>query len=439
MTDQTKGGEKKSSGLGAILLTVFIDLVGFSIIFPLFPEMLVHYVGLEGPDSLIGQLQQHLVAFAPAGGDREFYAVVLFGGVLGSVYSLLTFVAAPLWGSLSDRIGRRRVLLVTVTGTLLSYALWFFAGTFSLLLLARVLGGVMSGNLSVATAAVADVTEEKDRAKGLGMLGAAFGVGFIIGPTLGGVLSLVRLEDLVGLPGVNPFSGAALGALLLSALNLVWIWRRFPETLSVKHRAGRPVSPLRLFAPTDVSGVNRTNLVYFIFITAFAGMEFTLTFLCRDRFDYSSLQNGLLFIFVGVIAAAVQGGVVRKLVPRIGEVKTARIGVVLTVPGLLAIGVAGSQAMLYVGLFLISVGSSLATPSLTALVSLYAPDDRQGELLGVFRSLGSLGRGVAPLIAAGLYWKFGSGSPYTVSALVLLLPLALTWALPERSAAAAEI
>ena len=421
-------------GLGVILLTVFLDLVGFSIIFPLFPEMLEHYVALEGSDSLVGQLVSTLAALAPEGEQQAFYTVVLFGGLIGSIYSLLTFVAAPLWGALSDRIGRRRVLVVTVSATALSYVVWFFAGSFLVLVLARVIGGLASGNLSVATAAVSDVTTAKNRAKGMGMLGAAFGLGFIIGPTMGAVLSLARIDTwLSGVPGVNPFSGAALGALLLASVNVVWIVRRFPETLKPSRAAARPISLVRLFAPTKFPGVNRTNLLYFVFISAFAGMEFTLTFLARDRFSYTSLDNGLIFLFVGVVSVLVQGGLVRKLVPRIGERRAVQIGLVLVAPGLLLIGAAHAPWVMYAGLFFIALGSGIATPSLTSLISFYAPDDRQGELLGVFRSLGSLGRGLAPIGASALYWQLGSAAPYWVSAAALIVPIGLAFTLPAGS------
>lgn len=422
-------------GLGVVLLVVFLDLVGFSIIFPLFPALLEHYLGQEGHAGFLGAVLDTLRAFAPAGEEGEYYTVVLFGGVLGSLYSVLQFIAAPLWGALSDRVGRRPVLLVTVSGVTLSYALWFFAGSFALLVIARVLGGLMAGNLSVATAAVADVTDEKSRAKGMGMLGAAFGVGFILGPTLGGVLSLVRVDVvLASVPGVNPFSGAALGAFLLSALNLLWVLRKLPETKRTRERTQRrPLNPVRLFAPSDIPGVSRTNLVYFVFLVAFAGMEFTLTFLAHDRFAYTALQNAFMFVYVGFILALVQGGVVRRVAPRFGEKRLALAGIALLVPALALIGFAPSEGVLYGGLFLLATGSALATPSLTALVSLYAPDDRQGEALGTFRSLGSLARAVAPLIAASLYWRYGSALPYYVGALLLLVPLALGFTLPKMS------
>lgn len=177
----TKGNRSR---LGVIFLTLFLDLVGFSIIFPLFPAMLDYYLPSgDGGHSLLGQLIAPLANWAERSGaaDPRFMTAVLFGGILGSLYSILQFICAPLWGAYSDRVGRRKVLLITISGLALSYILWFFAASFWVLVLARVLGGAMGGNLSVATAAVADTTTRAKRSSGLAIIGIAFGLGFKIG------------------------------------------------------------------------------------------------------------------------------------------------------------------------------------------------------------------------------------------------------------------
>jgi MFS family permease len=434
VTDEQK---KSSKVLGVILLTVFLDLVGFSIIFPLFPDMLEYYLGKELEGGMMTSLISLLEELSGFQGEKaRFAATVLFGGILGSLYSLLQFISAPIWGALSDRRGRRTILVITVAGTALSYLMWVMAAPFLLLIVSRAFGGVMAGNLSVATAAVADVTDESNRAKGMGMLGAAFGVGFIIGPALGGLASLVDLTQVLSfIPGINPFSFPALISLVLATINLVWIVRVFPETVSDKTReaaahAKRPLNPAVLLKPTPFPGVNRTNLTYFIYITAFAGMEFTLTFLAKDRFQYTAEKNVLIFLFVGFIIAFVQGGLVRRLAPKYGERKLVSVGLGMVIPGLALIGYSTNTAMLYGGLFLMAFGSALATPSLTALVSLYAPDERQGEVLGVFRSLGSLGRAFAPIVAAFVYWRFGSAWPYFGAAAIMGLPIMIALSLP---------
>ncbi|MCH2364698.1 MAG: MFS transporter, partial [Planctomycetes bacterium] len=192
--------ERKKSPIGVLFLTVFVDLVGFSIIFPLFPEMLEYY-GKE--DNFFATLIAQLAELSGEQGEkRELYTRVLFGGILGSLYSILQFLFAPMWGRLSDRIGRRPVLLITIGGLCVSYLVWIFSHSFLLLIISRVLGGAMGGNISVATAAMADSTDEKNRAKGMGMIGMAFGLGFILGRAIGALLAGIDM-GCWGLPGLN--------------------------------------------------------------------------------------------------------------------------------------------------------------------------------------------------------------------------------------------
>ena len=170
--------------MGLVLLIVFLDIVGFSILFPLYPDLLDHYVSQEGSESLAGRLAAKMAELAEGDPVR---VTALFGGLLGSFYSVLQFLFAPFWGGLSDRIGRRPTLLVTLAGTVVGYLLWMFAGSFWVLVLSRLLCGIMAGNISTATAVVADVTSPKDRAKGMAMVGATIGLGFVFGPAIGGI------------------------------------------------------------------------------------------------------------------------------------------------------------------------------------------------------------------------------------------------------------
>jgi MFS family permease len=423
--------------LVAVFLTAFLDLVGFSIIFPLFPAMLDHYVALEGADSLVGRLAAALTGLAAEAGDARFLVVVLFGGVLGSLYSVLQFLFAPIWGSVSDRIGRRPTLLLTLTGTMLSYLAWFFAGRFWLLIVARLLGGIMAGNISTATAVIADATPPEQRSRGMAIIGVAFGLGFVVGPALGGVCSLFDLSAAwpggVAL-GVNPFSAPALLALGLSIFNLGLVARRLPETHPPERRgrAGthRTANPLRLFRGLDVPGFSRANLVSFLYLTAFSAMEFTLVFLAVERFGYTPRDNAKMFVFVGVVVALVQGGFVRRLAPRLGDKPLVVGGLAAIAPGFVLVGMSGSTTVLFAGLGLMAAGSAFATPCLGALASRYAPDDQQGFAMGVFRSMGALSRAVGPLLGGVLYWRHGAQSPYLVGAVLLLVPFALALALP---------
>lgn len=432
--------------IGLAALTAFLDLMGFSVIFPLFPQLLSHYLTLEGPDSTIGSLVGALTALA---GQREgagFLVTVLFGGILGSIYSLLQFVFAPIWGSLSDRIGRRSTLLITLAGTSLAYLGWAFAGTFAVLVAARFVGGMMAGNLATVSAAIADVTKPEERSRGMGMLGAAIGIGFILGPAIGGISTLwqpaVAAAAAASPPALalNPFSGAALAALVLSLINLgLAIWR-FPETLTPEQRGRRSgvrtASLVAIFRGAEMPGVQQVNLVSFFFLTAFSAMEFSLVFVTVQRFGYAPRDNAMLFVFVGLVIAVVQGGIVRRLAPAIGDKRVATLGLALLLPGFIGVAIAPTPTVLYLALTLMATGSALATPTLSALVSRYAPAEQQGLALGLFRSVGALSRAVGPIFGGLLYWRFGSTSPYLAGAALLLLPIVLALRLPAPQDAA---
>lgn len=427
------------SVLKLVFFTLFLDLVGFSIIFPLFPSMLTYYMEQEGGSGLIGAVVSGLEQFTRlAGGPGDFGIVVLFGGVLSALYSLLQFLFAPLIGSLSDRFGRRPVLLVSIAGIAVSYVLWFFAGRFALLVLARVLGGIMAGNISTASAVVADVTDVKNRSKGMAIIGMAFGLGFVLGPAIGGLSAGINLlEHWPGLAqyGVNPFSMPALAALCLSVVNLGYVAAKFKEThprdAGASERLSRSINPIALFRTEAYPGVTRTNLTNFLFLTAFSGMEFSLTFLAMDRLGYGPRQNAYMFVFIGVTLALVQGGYVRRRAAVIGPKRMSIHGLLLTIPGLVTIGLAESTALLYVGLFFMAVGSAQVIPCLTALASIYAPPEEQGRVLGVFRSLGALARALGPLLACVAYWQLGSANAYYVGAAAIGLPLLMAAALPK--------
>jgi len=418
------------SVLGIVFLTVFLDIVGFSIIFPLFPEMLDHYFTLEGSDSALGRLVAWLSNFT--GGDDNAVET-LFGGLLGSLYGLLQFFFAPIWGGLSDRIGRRPTLLFTLAGTVLSYLLWGLAGSFWVLIAARLLGGAMAGNISTASAAVADTTAAKDRAKGMGMVGMAIGLGFILGPALGAMFVNIELPTGEGVFSINPFSGAAMASMVLAIINLLLVVKRFPETLPPEKRGDpkkRSRNPFAGLRELDIEGLPRTNLLYFLYLTAFGAIEFTLTFLASERLDYGHGDLAWMFVFVGLIIAFVQGGLVRRMAPKHGERKLARLGLILTMPGFAIIGAAHSGGVLYAGLAFMAVGSAFVMPCLSALVSRYAPAERQGLALGTFRSMGSLSRAVGPVIGALIYWRYGSSSPYWIGAAFLLIPIGMAMTLP---------
>ncbi len=427
--------------LGIVFLILFIDLMGFSIIFPLFPAMLEHYLaGGADATGLLGILVRTLEAWIDSVPGRQsslFFVTVLFGGILGSLYSLLQFLSAPFWGRLSDHWGRRRVLLITLAGTTASYLLWIFAGDFWILLLSRVLAGLMAGNISVATATVGDITSKEERSKGMAIVGIAFGLGFLLGPALGGISSLVDLSSYwpAGAAlGLNPFSAPAMVAFLLALINVLWAWKAFPETLTKENRLQRNEprkSPLgALFTEPDWR-IRLGSLVYLIFILAFSGMEFTLTFVATERFNYTPLNNGLMFLYIGFWLIFTQGVFVRRFAPKYGERKLTLAGCLSGLVAFACISLFPGIVSFYIGLFFLSVGVGLTSPSVSALVSLYAGPRGQGGSLGIFRSAGALGRAFGPILAALIYFLAGSRISYLAGALLMLIPFALALRLPQ--------
>lgn len=423
--------------LGVIFLTLYIDLIGFSIIFPLGPDLLEYYLTLEGRTGVLGWLLARTDALAQVFGI-ENYAPVLFGGVISSLFSILQFVFAPFWGAVSDRRGRRGVLLLTVGGTALGYLLWVCSGSFWLFLLSRAVSGAFSGNLSVATAAVADVTTREERSKAMGLVGAAFGLGLVTGPTLGAVAIRVNLLDYfpdLSRLGVNPFSVPALVALLLCVVNLFWISAKFKETLSPETRAEarepRLRNPITAILGLHNPAIRRANLVAFIFSIAFVGMEAALTFLASQRFGYTAKENGILLAFLGLCAIITQGYIVRRLLRVANEVPVLIWGLAFSAAGLLVIGYAVQPWMLYAGVALLALGSGLVNPSTTGLISLYASAEEQGRVLGIFRSLSALARVFTPVLAGVVFWRYGSESVFVAGAVLSLLALVVSTTLPR--------
>lgn len=429
---------KRPLSLGIIFLTLFIDLVGFSIIFPLAPTLIEYYLRVDGQGGLLGWCLAESDAVARALGQTHAFAAVLFGGIMTSFYSILQFICAPFWGSLSDRRGRRGVLLLTVAGTCLGYVLWFLSGSFWIFLLSRIVSGGFSGNLSVITAAVADVTSREERSRAMGLVGAAFGLGLIVGPAIGGISAawnLLAAHPGLARFGVNPYSIPAACSLLICLVNLFSISRRFRETLPEEarrtSREGRVRNPLRAILMLDNAEVRRANIVAFVYSTAFVTMETCITFLAAQRFAYGDRQNTELLVFLGVMAIFVQGYLVRRLLRTVNEIRVLKWGLILSAIGLFAIGLAAHPSLLYAALAVLATGSGLVNPATSGLISLYAHSSEQGRVLGIFRSLGSLSRAVTPILAGIIFWVAGSGTVFVIAAALSLAALLLSFRLPK--------
>ena len=430
---------KRPLSLGVIFLTLYIDLIGFSIIFPLAPDLLKHYLAIDGAGGALGWVLARLHSISAALGNTTHLPEVLFGGAVSSVFSVLQFIFSPIWGGLSDRMGRRGVLMFTVLGTAASYLVWVFSGSFWLFLVSRILGGAFGGNLSVATAAVADVTTREERSKAMGLVGAAFGLGLVTGPLVGAFSAHINLAEkcpALAALGVNPFSTPALIAFLLGLVNLAWIKARFHETLPPEARAGaakirRVRNPIRAILSLDNAAVRAVNLVTFVYTVGFVAMEASLVFLSAERFGYTARQNGMLMGFLGLCSILTQGMIVRRLYARMSETAVLALGLALTALGYVAVGFAPAQAVLYAGTALLAVGGGLVNPSTSGLISLYAGAAEQGMVLGIFRSLGALARAITPVLAGIIFFAAGSRVLYVIAAALTMIALALGRKLPQ--------
>ena len=424
-----------------LLQILLLDLIGFSLIFPVVPDLLEFYLAgarAGGIDAWLLPVVEFLRSLLPPERRDEF--IVLAGGLLSSLYALINFIVAPYWGRLSDRIGRRPVLLLTSLGLALSYLFWFFSSSFTLFLVSRVIGGIMSGNLGVASAAMADMSSREHRTRDMGMLGAAFGVGFILGPVVGGISSQVDLTAYSDFDFLHPFSFCALVACVLSSLSAVRNFSSFSETHTPGTSAREWVSnPLRYMAGMRGTGMNRVLFINFLYLLMFSGWEFTFTFFYKFDFGLSPYAIGFIFLYVGVLVAAGQGGLVRRLAPRIPEKTMVLIGLLAMPLPLFLFGLtAPSVALSLAALAPIALASSLIAPSLSGMVSLLNSDEHQGLALGIFRSAGSLARALGPIVGAFLYWTIDVTWTYLVFALFILGAAGVAFTLKHVSRAEAR-
>ncbi|XP_064630386.1 major facilitator superfamily domain-containing protein 10-like [Lineus longissimus] len=421
-----------------VFISLLIDLLGFTMILPLLPSLLEYY-GRDANDVTYNTLQQSVQGFREFVGapDTPRWNSVLFGGLIGSLFSLLQFLSSPLVGAASDTYGRKSMLLLSLSGLCVSYILWAVSSNFTLFVIARIIGGISKGNVSVSTAVIADVTSKKNRGKGMATVGIAFSVAFIIGPILGaGFAKLVRSDqDLF-------FQAPALLALTLALVDIFVIVAFFKETLPLEKRAPslvtglsdsmKFINPVSLFKfaavnnidTKDLSSLRRYGLVYFLYLFFYSGLEFTLTFLVHNRFQYDSMQQGKMFFYIGVIMVLVQGGYVRRLPPG-NERKIAFQGMMLLIPSFIVIGCTTNTIVFYIGLLFFAFASATVVPCLTTLVSSFGDEKQKGTVLGIFRSLGALARAAGPVVASTVFWSFGAVPCYMMGSVFLLLPLVL--------------
>nr|CAG4637191.1 EOG090X09U7 [Ceriodaphnia reticulata]SVE73069.1 EOG090X09U7 [Ceriodaphnia reticulata] len=393
--------------------SLVIDLVGFTVILPLMPKLLDHY-SLTGGAS-ISFLESTVKTLQEIFNIPGKFNSVMTGGILGSLFSFLQFLASPLAGCLSDCYGRKPALLFSMIGIAASYAIWVVSDNFALFVIARAVGGVSKANVSLATAVMADIADSSTRAKAMALIGVAFAIGFIVGPVTGAAFSVWGIDSSSG----NWWFWPAMFSLTLATFNFGFLSLFFTESLPKAKRAKslqlsqtwNLVNPVSLFKFQLADGMSKKDLeklkvlgrVYFLFLFLYSGLEYTLTFLTHLRFNYNAAQQGKMLLFIGLLMAFFQGGLVRRVKP--GKEKLiALIGLGVIIPSFVIVGLSNSATMLYFGLGLYSLGSAIVIPCLTAMTAAYGRADQKGAVIGTLRSLGALARAFGPLISS-----FGPG------------------------------
>jgi MFS transporter, DHA1 family, tetracycline resistance protein len=369
----------KRSPFVVIFVTVFIDLLGFGIIIPLLPFY-----------------------------AERFGATALTVGMLATSFSLMQFIFAPLWGRLSDRVGRRPIILLGLLGSCLSYLAFGMVHTLPALFAARIFAGIAGANIPTAQAVIADLTTPENRAKGMGMFGAAFGLGFIFGPAIGGVLSRYG------------YSVPPLFASGLSLVNFVAAWFILPETLKPENRAVERVGRIDAFrAALARPHLPLMLLIGFLVVAAFSSYEATFALYSERVFGFDASSISWVFAFVGFIMVVVQGFLVGKAVKLLGEHHIVPASLAIVAVGLLMIPATMSVGSVLAATGIMSAGMGFNNPSLMSLISRYSSAEDQGGVMGLTQSLNSLARIVGPLWGGFAFDKLGIGMPYISAAVVM--------------------
>lgn len=406
-----------------VFFTVVLDLVGFGIVIPL---MTFYAEGFHASPQQVTWLM--------------------------ACYSIAQFFAAPIWGQVSDRFGRRPVMVVSIGLTALMLAGFASATSLAMLFLFRTLHGVMTANISTAQACVADVTTPETRAKGMGLIGAAFGIGFTLGPVIGALLAPPEFKAAAGMVVEAGTQAATLFGMPwtlatplwvaagLSALNFLLALFIFPETRrpdSVSER--RSISPTALLATLRNPLIGMCVLLVFVQVAAFALMESTFTLLAEHRYGFGARDVGKLFGAVGLVGIVVQGGLIGRLVKRFGERPLVPAGLALIGIGILAMPFfpegAARMPLMYLDFSVIAVGQGFANPSLQGLISRAAAASEQGSILGSSQSMSALARAIGPALGGLLYATISPAAPFVVSAVLLLIGVGLAFPATARATA----
>jgi DHA1 family tetracycline resistance protein-like MFS transporter len=373
----------KKSKLTVIFMTIFLDLIGFGLVLPLLPFYAEH-----------------------------FHASATTIGLLTATYSLMQLLFNPIWGRISDRIGRRPIILLSIGGSVISFLFWGLAHNLTMLFIARSLAGIAGGNIAATQAYIADVTTKEDRAKGMGIVGAAFGLGFIFGPFIGGILDRYGY----GAPGF--FASG------LSLINFLLAFFLLPESLDLTKKNNiekRSFTLSNFFDVVRRPGIDSLLVTFLLITLAFSSMYGTFALLTETQFGYHARENGYLFTFIGIVAVIMQGGLIGRLSKKFGEAKLLTAGNLLMIIGLSLIPYAPNWWVLCLVLAFLGIGNGMNAPSLFSLISQNTPAEEQGGVMGLAQSLGSLGRALGPALGGWIYDTTNHHVPYLLAGLLMVL------------------
>ncbi|KAI6163029.1 major facilitator superfamily domain-containing protein [Pisolithus thermaeus] len=423
-----------------VFLSLVLDLFAFTIPLPLFPRIIEWYTVRESSDPrnllprTLGFVAWLRSLFYEPPSNPQRWDVVLLGGLMGSIFSLLQFLVSPRIGSLSDKYGRRRVLLITMVGNILSALMWLKSTTFATFMFSRIIGGLSEGNVQIATAILSDVTTPSQRSRALAQVGIAFAICFCIGPPIGAYFASRPLPASLHTMGVelNIYAVPAAVTIVLLVIETVFLLLFLPETRGLCLNIPRkPITDRSFPSPKERlsqrTSEKRLKLLeglrrfHFFFLSVFSGMEFTLPFLTFDLFDWSNSQNGALIGSIGILSALLQGGYVRRATAKVGEGRMAKRGIFTCAIGLILLSLvprfvttspATAIRLLQGAAVCLAFTSATVVSSLTSYASLQCdesidedtgkptghPQLAKGTALGLFRSSGQLGRAIGPLL-----------------------------------------
>lgn len=376
---------KNGRSLFTIFLVVFIDLLGFGIILPLLP-----YIA------------------------EKFQASPLQIGLLTAVYSFFQLIASPILGRLSDRYGRKKLLVISQFGSAIGYLLLGLAGNLPLLFLSRIIDGITGGNISIAQAYIADVTTKENRAKGMGMMGAAFGLGFIFGPAIGGALSKIS------------YSAPAYFATAVSLLTVLTTYFFLKETVNTKKAVRSPrtkFSFVEFKRVLSLYPIGILIIVFFLMNTSFSVMQGNFALWTQRTFDFKPENNGWLFTYIGVLAVVFQLRVLPFVTKKFHEKTILRWSIIFMFIGMILIPLSLSPNFLYVALFFLPLGNGLAMPTVQALATENVPPEEYGETLGIMQSAGSMGRIVGPILGGEIFQTLGKDTAFYFAGAILIFTL----------------